>query len=78
MVYIGTVSSFVKVEGQTSKNVHDVRKVCLETNLCVLECFIEFYVLVLDEIYVRGLKSYTIMFGLERPSKYPQGPSKDP
>ena len=33
-------------------NVHDVRKVCLETTLCVLTCFIEFYVFVLDEIGV--------------------------
>ena len=41
---------------QTSKNVHDVRKVCLETTLCVLACFVEFYVFILDEIYVGGPK----------------------
>ena len=33
-----------------SKNVHDVRKVCLETTVCVLTYFIEFYVFVLDQI----------------------------
>ena len=39
-----------------SNNVHDVRKVCLETSLYVLVYFIEFYVFVLDEINVRGPK----------------------
>ena len=37
-------------------NVHDVRKVCLETTLCALVRFVEFYVFVLDEIDVRGHK----------------------
>ena len=46
----------MKFGGQTSKNVHDVRKVCLETTLCVLACFVEFYVFVLNEIPVRGHK----------------------
>ena len=30
--------------------------VYLKTTLCVLTYFVEFYVLVLDEIHVRGLK----------------------
>ena len=42
--------------GQTSKHVHDVRKVCLEVTLCVIECFIECYLFVYDEIDVRGIK----------------------
>ena len=46
----------MKFGGQMSKNVHDVRKVCLQTTLCVWACFIEFYVFVLDEIHVRGPK----------------------
>ena len=46
----------MQFEGQTSKNVHDVRKVCLETTLCVYACFVKFYVFVLDEINVRGPK----------------------
>ena len=50
MVFIDSVSSFVKFGGQTSKNVHDVRKVCLEKTLCVLACFIEFYVFVSEKI----------------------------
>ena len=29
VIYIGGVSSFVEFEGQTSKNIHDVRNVCL-------------------------------------------------
>ena len=37
-------------------NVHDVSKVCLETTLCVYACFGEFYVFVLDEIYLVGPK----------------------
>ena len=54
MVYIRSVSSFLKFGSQTSKNVHDVRKVCLETTLCVLACFIKFYVFILDKILVGG------------------------
>ena len=42
--------------GQTSKNVHDVWKVCLETTLCVLACVGEFYVFILDEIDIGGPK----------------------
>ena len=49
MVYIGSVSSFVKFGGQTSENVHDVRKVCHETTLRVYVCSLKFYVFVLDE-----------------------------
>ena len=56
MMYIGSVSSFVKFGGQTSKNVHDIQNVCLETTLCVFACFVEFYVFVLDEIHVIGTK----------------------
>ena len=44
------------------KDVHDVRKVCLETTLCVIACFDEFYVLVLDEIDVICIKSYASIF----------------
>ena len=51
-MYIGSVLSFMKIGGQTPKNVHDVRKVCLEMSLCILECFIDFFVFVFDEIYV--------------------------
>ena len=65
MVFKVSVSSFVKFGGQTSKNVHDIRKVCLETTLCIYACFIEFYVFVLDKIHVRGPNSYTNIFGLE-------------
>ena len=42
--------------GQMSKNVHDVRKVFFETTLCILEYFVEFYVFILNEIYMGGLK----------------------
>ena len=35
MMYIGSVSGFVKFGGQISKNVHDVRKMFLEMTLCV-------------------------------------------
>ena len=42
----------MKFGGQSSKNVYDIRKVCLEMCLCALVCFIEFYVLVFDEIDV--------------------------
>ena len=55
-MYIGSVLSFVKFGGQTSNNVHGVRKVCLETTMSVYACFVEFYVFVLDKINVRGPK----------------------
>ena len=55
-MFIVNVSIFMKFGGQMSKNVHDVQKVCLETTLCVLECFFAFYVFVLDEIHVGGPK----------------------
>ena len=53
---IGSVSSFVKFGRQMSKNIHDVRKVCLEPTLYIYACFVEFYVFVFDEIYVKGPK----------------------
>ena len=46
----------MKFGGQTSKNVYDVRKVCLETTLRVYVCFIVFDVFVLHETHVLGLK----------------------
>ena len=42
--------------GQTSKNIHDSQKVCLEMCLCVIVCFVKFYVFLLVEIDVRGLR----------------------
>ena len=56
IVYVVSVSGFVKFWGQTSQNVYDVRKVCLETTLCVYVYFVEFYVFILVEIHVRGPK----------------------
>ena len=35
-----------------SKNVHDVRKLCLKKYLCVLMCLGEFYVFILIKIDV--------------------------
>ncbi len=46
----------IKFGGQTSNNVHDIQKVCLETTLCVYVCFVKFYMFVLDETHVRGVK----------------------
>ena len=43
----------MKFLSKTSKNVHAVQKVYLEMTLCVLVCFVEFYMLILDEIDVR-------------------------
>ena len=42
--------------GQTSKNVHDVRKSCLGTTLCILAFSLNFTLLILDEIYLEGPK----------------------
>ena len=50
------MSSFEKFVGQTSKNIQDVRKVCLEMTLCVFAWFVDLYVFVLDEIDVEGNK----------------------
>ena len=48
IVSMGSVSSLVNFGGKTSKNVHDVPKVCLKMTLSVFACFFEFYVLVPD------------------------------
>ena len=56
IVFIGSLLSFMKFGDQTSKKVHDVRKVCLETTLYVLSCFVEFCVFLSDETYVGGPK----------------------
>ena len=56
MVFIGSMSSFMKFGGQTCKNVHDVWKNCLETTLCVYACFVKFYVFALDKIDMVGPK----------------------
>ena len=50
------MSCFVEFGDQTSKNVHDIRKMCLETTLCVSTCFVEVYVLVLGKNHVIGAK----------------------
>ena len=42
----------MKFGGQSSENVHDVRKECLRKYLCVLISFIKFYMVVLIEIDV--------------------------
>ena len=46
----------MKFGGQTSKNVHDVWKVCLKMTLGLLACFVKFYIFILDDINVGGLK----------------------
>ena len=46
IMFMGIVYSSMKFGGQTFKKVHEVRKFCLETTLCVLACFIKFYVFV--------------------------------
>ena len=55
-MYIDSVSSFVKFGGQTSTNVHEFQKVCLEITMCVYAFFVEFSVFVLDETHVVGCK----------------------
>ena len=64
-MFVVSLSVLMMFGGQTSKNIHDVRKVCLETTLCVLACFVKFYVLVLDEVHLGGLNLYKNIFGLE-------------
>ena len=74
MVYIGSVSSVVKFGGQTTKNVHDVPKVCLEMTLCVYACFVEFYVFVLYNIHVMDPK---IIYDYVRVEKFWENIPKD-
>ena len=47
---------FVVFGGQTSKNVHEVRKVSFKTTLCVYACFVGLYQFVMEEIHVRADK----------------------
>ena len=55
-MFLCSVSCFVNFGAQTSKKVHDVLKVCLEMTLCVLACFVKFYMFILNEIDVVGPK----------------------
>ena len=68
--------SFMRFGGQTFKNVHDVRKICLELTFCVLACFVEFYVFILDEIDMRGPKFLQSYSSLKHLGKSPQRPTK--
>ena len=36
MIFIGSILSFMKFRGQTSKNFQEVRKIDLEAYMCVL------------------------------------------
>ena len=68
----------MKLGNQMSKNVHGVQKVCFEMTMCVLACFADGYVFVLDEIDIGGpkiLRSYSLF---KLPGKSPQGPTKGP
>ena len=56
MIYNSVYKQFLKFHEVWRANVHDIRKNCLEITLCVLVCFVEFYVFILDEIYVEGYK----------------------
>lgn len=55
-IFIVYVSCVMKFRGQTSKNVHDVRKVCRKMTLCVLTCFVDFYIFSFYEINARDSK----------------------
>ena len=56
MIYNSVYKQFFKFHEVWRANVHDIRKNCLEITLCVLVCFVEFYVFLLDEIDVGGPK----------------------
>ena len=54
IVYIRSMSSFVKFVGQMSKKVYDIRKIFPKTTLLVYVCFVKFYMFILDETHVAG------------------------
>lgn len=56
---------FMMFKGRMSKNVHDFQKVCLEVTLCVLACFFELYIFIMDETDVIGSNSYKNILGSE-------------
>ena len=56
MVFIESVSSFLKFAGQTSNKGHNVQKICLETIVFVYAYFIKFYKYFFYEIHVEGTK----------------------
>ena len=69
IVIIGSVFSFMKFGGQTSKKVYYVWNICLERTLCVLVCFVEFYVFVMDELGVGVLNLYMNIFKFKNSGK---------
>lgn len=78
IVFVRSVSCFMKFEGQTSKNVHDVRKVCLKTTLCFLARFVKFYGFVFMKLIWEVLNSYTNISSCKCLGKSPQEPSNGP
>ena len=52
MISLGSEGKLVTFRGQMSRNVYDVRKVCLRKCICVLMCFRKFYIFVVIEIDV--------------------------
>ena len=67
--FIGIVSFIVEFGGQTSKNVLDIRKMCLEMTLCVQAYFVKFYVFVFYETHRRSCLAKNI----QGPTKVPWG-----
>ena len=51
-MFLGSVWNFVTFEGQTSRNIHDFKKVRLKKCYCIFMYVSEFYVFVLIEIDV--------------------------
>lgn len=52
----GIGQTLMEFGGQTTKNIHNSLKVCLQTTFWALECFVKFYMFILYEIYIRGGK----------------------
>lgn len=67
------MSIFIIYAGQRSKNVHNVRKVCLETTLCVLGCFVEFYVFIFYTIDVEVFEHIWTYSSLKNLVKHLEG-----
>ena len=69
MIYNSVYKQFFKFHEVWRANVHDIRKNCLEITLCVLVCFVEFYVFVMDELGVGVLNLYMNIFKFKNSGK---------
>ena len=63
MVFIVTMFIFMKFRSQTSKNAQDVRKLALESLVC-LACLDVFYVFIFVDNFMEGIQNIMVYINI--------------